>query len=218
MQRTKQELIDIIEAKKKSAENHILSLQQSNVAFDSKHEIDKLYGEIEAYVDIYTLLMGTDIVEPTSIVEEKPTSDKYNENYSKEIKKELVGYTCTSNARGCENDCLTCSFYRPMYKLKKEETNTEPTEAPNPKMVCLENNDCKRDDQFREFDSVSFMRDNEISFVNAKQVNSLSLGKHEDTYYIAINVGQIVMLEFETEQEQLTKYQELCEWVKYWNS
>ena len=75
---------------------------------------------------------------------------------------------------------------------------------------CREN----YDSQFREFvDSL----DNQTYFVNAKGVCGLSIENHNDKYYINIYVAQTVMLEFETEQEQLDKYQELKEWLRKWN-
>ena len=81
------------------------------------------------------------------------------------------------------------------------------TKYEEPKIVAL-------GDQFREFvDSL----DNQTYFVNAKNVAGLSIEKAHNRYYINIYIGQIVVLEFETEQEQLDKYNELKDWVKRWN-
>lgn len=82
------------------------------------------------------------------------------------------------------------------------------------KISKLEEQEAPKNEQFREFvDSL----DNQTYFVNAKNVIGLSIEKQRNKYYINIYVGQMVVLEFETEQEQLDKYQELKEWLRKWN-
>ena len=156
--------------------------------------MEKNKGYLEAYIDVIALLESTEIVEFKGQPVLCDTCKLKNEKFMP---------SCLShNAKKC-------------FAYQKEETTEAPqndqrfyTKYEEPKIVTL-------GDQFREFvDSL----DNQTYFVNAKNVIGLSIEKQRNKYYINIYVGQMVVLEYETKEDQEKAYNELKEWVKRWNS
>lgn len=212
---TQQELIELIKEKQNNA---TIMEERLRIQATSKDDLDtakKCFGEARAYQDLLCYLESVEIVEANKELGEEATESLKPKADITKDKLEgvwvLYSGVITEKDGNVYIDDGTKVYCFPKYSTTRDRDLKYYYQEQKPSQIV------GADDQFREFlDSL----DNETFCVNAKQVESISKEKRKvnKQYYVNIYLSKtLVVLGYDTQEEQEQSYNELKNWVKKWN-